>query len=298
VDVAVGNDGTIAVANGAFSALFGTQSFVQFYSASASIAPGDCGVPLVRTDFVGTVTSVAFDESGRLLTLTREPSTLWINGRPHETWSIPLGGADVTDTGHELFHADTGSNIACASCHAEGTDDGHVWNFSDVGARRTQPLDVGLAGLEPFHWDGSLVTFGSLVHEVFERRMGGPSETSERITALERYVHSLGRRPALRVADEASERGKLLFETEEIGCAACHSGPKFTNGLTESIGKGNATQVPSLIGVSTRAPLMHDGCAKTLRDRFDPVCGGERHGDIDELDESDLDDLIAYLETL
>lgn len=28
---------------------------------------------------------------------------------------------------------------------------------------------------------------------------------------------------------------------------------------------------------------MHSGCAKTLRDRFDPVCGGEVSGDPDTL---------------
>ena len=121
---------------------------------------------------------------------------------------IPLGGEDVTDTGHDIFHADTGSGIACASCHAEGTDDGHVWNFTDLGPRRTQSLDVGLEGMAPFHWDGTLPSFGHLVHEVFQRRMGGPEETAERITALEKYVYGLERRPPLRAYDEAAERGK------------------------------------------------------------------------------------------
>ncbi|WP_437548016.1 hypothetical protein WME97_48425 [Sorangium sp. So ce367] len=43
---------------------------------------------------------------------------------------------------------------------------------------------------------------------------------------------------------------------------------------------------------------MHDGCAKTLRDRFDPVCGGDRHGDVSALAPAQLDDLVAYLESL
>ena len=83
-----------------------------------------------------------------------------------------------------------------------------------------------------------------------------------------------------------------------MGCAECHTGPKFSNGLTESIGKGNATQVPSLLAVSARAPFMHDGCAATLRDRFDPACGGERHGNTAALSETEIDELIAYLESL
>jgi hypothetical protein len=43
---------------------------------------------------------------------------------------------------------------------------------------------------------------------------------------------------------------------------------------------------------------MHDGCAKTLLDRFDPACGGTEHGHPELLDEAGLADLIAYLETL
>jgi hypothetical protein len=57
--------------------------------------------------------------------------------------------------------------------------------------------------------------------------------------------------------------------------------------------------VPSLIGVHARAPYMHDGCAATLRDRFEhPFCGGPRHGDLSKLKPDDITALIAYLESL
>jgi hypothetical protein len=57
--------------------------------------------------------------------------------------------------------------------------------------------------------------------------------------------------------------------------------------------------VPSLRGVSWRAPYMHDGCAPTLRDRFTPSCGGgDRHAVTSVLGEGDITDLIAYLDTL
>jgi mono/diheme cytochrome c family protein len=298
VDVAVSSRGSIAVANGSLDPeMFGPgTSFVEFAHSTAGVSI-ECGVSVVRADKIGTVTSVAFDDAGRFLAFSREPSTLWVYG-DDGIWEVSLGGEDVTDTGHDMFHADTGNGIACASCHAEGTDDGHVWNFSDFGARRTQPLDVGLEGSAPFHWDGTLGSFGALVHEVFERRMGGPLENAERVQALERYVYGLKRRPPMRGYDEAAARGQVLFESREVGCSTCHTGEKLTNGLSESIGKGNATQVPSLIGVSTRTPLMHDGCAATLRDRFDPACGGDRHGNPEVLDDAELDDLIAYLEAL
>jgi hypothetical protein len=56
--------------------------------------------------------------------------------------------------------------------------------------------------------------------------------------------------------------------------------------------------VPSLLGVSRRAPFMSDGCASTLLDRFNPACGGELHGNTAELDAEQLADLVAYLESL
>jgi hypothetical protein len=43
---------------------------------------------------------------------------------------------------------------------------------------------------------------------------------------------------------------------------------------------------------------MHDGCATTLRDRFNPACGGDRHGITANLSPTQIDDLIAYLDSL
>jgi cytochrome c peroxidase len=129
--------------------------------------------------------------------------------------------------------------------------------------------------------------------------MGGAKQSNERSAELERYVYAFERRPAGRASsDEAALRGKALFESTAVGCAACHTGPKLSNGMSEDIGKGSLLQVPSLLGVSARAPYMHDGCAATLRDRFDPACGGTAHGHVELLDAAELGDLIAYLESL
>jgi hypothetical protein len=64
-------------------------------------------------------------------------------------------------------------------------------------------------------------------------------------------------------------------------------------------GQDQLMQVPSLIGVGYRAPLMHDGCAATLLDRFTPECGGgDNHGRTSQLSANDLNDLIAYMQSL
>jgi cytochrome c peroxidase len=73
---------------------------------------------------------------------------------------------------------------------------------------------------------------------------------------------------------------------------------QFTNNGFADVGKGAALPVPSLRGVSFRVPLMHDGCAQSLRDRFEPACGGgDRHGHTSQLEPPQIDELIAYLET-
>ena len=174
-----------------------------------------------------------------------------------------------------------------------------MWNFSDFGRRRTQPLDVGLFGSAPFHWDAELPSFGHLMQSIFSERMGGPGESDARVAALEEYLYALPRRPAVRdSADAAALRGKEVFESRQVGCATCHTGESFGDGNSADIGREVALQVPSLIAVSARAPYMHDGCASSLLERFDPTCGGDKHGDVSALSDAELQDLIAYLESL
>jgi len=300
VDIATRDD-LVAVA---FAGTVG-QSSVSIYSlanehATASGCRGDD-----EGFILPNVVAVAFEPTtDRLVVQSREPSQLTVidletalQAQPSQT--IPLGGESMADTGHDLFHTDAGGGIACASCHPEGTEDGRVWNFSDVGARRTQPLDVGLAGTAPFHWDGELPSFGDLMLRIFTERMAGPFESDPRAGALEAYVYSLPRRPAVRPAtDAAALRGKAIFESSAVGCTTCHNGPNFSNNGFADVGKGVALQVPSLIAVSERAPYMHDGCASTLLERFDPSCGGAMHGDLSSLSQDDIGDLVAYLESL
>jgi cytochrome c peroxidase len=98
---------------------------------------------------------------------------------------------------------------------------------------------------------------------------------------------------------EAVARGEALFNDEAVGCASCHGGPMFTNNKSVDVGTGKAFQVPSLVGIASRAPFMHDGCAPTLQARFGGYCGGgDAHGKTSQLSQAEVADLVAYLETL
>jgi cytochrome c peroxidase len=94
------------------------------------------------------------------------------------------------------------------------------------------------------------------------------------------------------------KRGLTLFEAERAACTTCHAGEAMTNNQTRDIGTGGAFQVPSLRGLAHRAPFMHAGCAATLRELFSASCGGEPHALVAAWDATDLDDLLAYLESL
>jgi mono/diheme cytochrome c family protein len=312
VDVAVSKDGLVAVASAGARDQGVPTSFAALPASSVTVLTvaqinrsnsGSCisAGSASTVPFQDPVVAVAFDPvQGRLLAQTREPARLMvfdnIQSNPRQ---LMLPGESVLDTGHEIFHRDAGGGIACASCHVEGTDDGRTWNFAPFGARRTQAIDVGLAGTEPFHWDGTLPTLDKLMSEVFVGRMGGTREAPARIAAIQDWIFQLSPRAPLRPAsDVAAQRGKALFELREVGCKNCHSGEKFTSAGSVDVGTGGEFQVPSLLGIGQRLPAMHNGCAATLMDRFDASCGGTQHGNTSQLSRPELEDLVAYLESL
>ncbi len=213
---------------------------------------------------------------------------------------LSLGGASGIDTGHDIFHRDTGAGIACASCHPEGTDDGHVWTFTDLGPRRTQNLAVPLGDTAPFHWDGELTSVSNLMDEVFVVRMGGSFQSEQRLDALQNWLFKSPVPVHLQEMDAAAERGKALFEAADVGCASCHSGDALTDNRSYDVGTSEVPmQVPSLVGVAAHPPFMHDGCAKTLEERFDEKCGGgDAHGRTSQLSDAEKSDLVAYMRTL
>jgi mono/diheme cytochrome c family protein len=173
-----------------------------------------------------------------------------------------------------------------------------VWRFSGFGPRRTQMLNVGLEGTAPFHWGGDMAGMPELMEEVLVTRMGGVHESAERQGALQHWLFALQAPAPIRASDgDAALRGKALFEGEAL-CSECHSGEKLTNNVNYDVGTGESVQVPSLIGISHRGPWLHTGCASTLRERFDPACGGDNHGKTAQLSDAQIDDLVAYLESL
>ena len=305
VDLATDGAGSFAIASAGSDAIF----FVT--DGELSNGGFGCEMGTSTADPGGQPIAVA-SWKGKWIAQTRQPAGLAIIDLDDPTPSrIELPGVSVEDSGHSLFHhaASQTTHLACASCHPEGTHDGHVWQFDTIGARRTQTVAGGVLDTAPLHWDGDLGDLSAIMHEVFESRMGGTPQGPRHIAVFADWIQTIPAPVASPRADAAQiARGEELYFDAQVGCATCHSGRHTTNnksidvGTTIGDGQARAFQVPTLSGIAQSGPYMHDGCAATLHDRFDPqqaACnGGDAHGKTSHLSASEIDDLVAYLETL
>lgn len=256
--------------------------------------PADCLASAMATDGVGQAIALGFDYAGELVTQSRDP---WVISTSRGTVELP--GPSRQDTGHYLFHTATPGGIACASCHPEGHDDGFVWTFSDHGPRRTQSLAGGISSTAPFHWEGDMTDLGVLLREVLTKRMGGFDLNKGQAQAVAHFIDGI---PAWKTRDDidqaALRRGQALFESADVGCSGCHSGTRLTNNETMDVGTGAKFQVPSLLGVSRRAPFLHDGRTATLEARLTSGRLDDKHGHLSQLSAAQQTDLLSYLESL
>jgi hypothetical protein len=289
-DIALASDGSVAVAAPG-------NAFVPGRGVVGRFVLG-AGFPVaIPSDVVsGQAIALAFVSPKELLIQTREPAQLWTTNGNTTTW-ISLSDVSRQDTGFDIFHTQAGGAIACASCHPEGGDDGHVWQL-DGGLRRTASLRGTIAGTAPYHWTGDMPDIESLAANVYTLRMDGAPLDPGQVGALQSWVEAIPAPPAPTWVDaSAALRGRALFERADVGCAACHSGDKLTDNATVDVGTGSPFQVPPLVGVGWRAPFLHNGCAASFAERF-AACATPQHGSTTGLGAGDLTDLIAYLDSL
>jgi cytochrome c peroxidase len=247
----------------------------------------------------------------------------------------PLG--EQVSLGKRLFHRagnpmSSRKWISCASCHPGGDHDGRTWQNPE-GKRNTTAL-FGMARTHPLHWSadrdelhdfehtirGPLMQGSGLVAGPIPAPLGDPlAGRSARLDALAAYCNSLEARPSPHALgpgrlSPAAERGRIVFESKEAGCASCHPAPAYTDSRPEpkpfvlhdvGTGAGDPTETlgpaydtPSLIGVYRSAPYLHDGRAATLRDVLTTHNRGDRHGRTSHLEPVQVDDLVEFLKSL
>lgn len=246
-----------------------------------------------------------FDDSVSLISL-RDKSV---------THTISLGQQpDLTleQEGEALFYDATLSLdrwYSCHSCHTDGHTNGQLNdNFGDdsYGAPKRVLSLLGAAETGPWAWNGAEQDLHQQVAKSIEVTMQGTSTTKVRensAKAITAYVHTLSPAPSLRqlrndAEPSAVERGKKAFDA--IGCTDCHTPTRYTSderfdmGIPDENGMSEFNP-PSLLGVSQRTALLHDGRAATIAEVFDT----SKHSELTSgLDEQSKQDLIVFLENL
>lgn len=281
VDFAVLPDGSVGIASAGATGLARTSGVTRY-----PIAEGDCASP--EFDDLTTRPAHSIEAVGDQL-------VAWLP----ETASLRIGfdrdvesGAEVLgNPGRTLFHAGTPAFVACASCHPEGRDDGVTWNFVPTGLRRTQSLIGGLLDTAPFHWDGDQADMSAIMEGSFTERMGGGTLEPEQVEAISQWLEMLPG-VARDVATDADTLAAGAAAFESAACTDCHAGAALTNNANMDVGTDGSFQVPSLRGVSMRAPYLHDGRAVSLEEAV------AQHADLTSLSTDERSALIAHLETL
>lgn len=253
------------------------------------------------------------------------------------------------------------NTVSCASCHApeKGYSNGERFATGVGGAKggRSAPSVINSAYYRAQFWDGRAATLeeqalGPIANPIemalsiedavdrlnkiegyrtqFQKVFGTdatPDAIAKAIAAYERTIIS-GNAPYDRfkagdkdALSEAAERGRKLF-FGKANCAACHSGPNFSDNSYHNIGIGmdsdepdqgrvafsklggdtGAFKTPSLREIHRTAPYMHDGSLKTLEDVVEHYAkGGIANDWLDEeifplrLTDQDKADLVTFM---
>jgi len=110
---------------------------------------------------------------------------------------------------------------------------------------------------------------------------------------------SMSSRRAIPVGQLPQELGGAFYSlTFDDGCASDYT---HVFPVLQELGlRATFFVVPTLVGVGSRAPLMHNGCAATVADRIKNVScgGGDAHGKTSQLSDTQKADLVTFLRSL
>ena len=290
---------------------------------------------------VGSTRLVTVGAGPSGIAMSRDGKTAWVyNAFDHSLSKLQSAGGTVVNSstirltsresltamaaaGRKLFFTATDARmsnasigISCASCHFEGREDGHVWNFSD-GPRQTPSLQSRmLAETAPFHWNGEFSDLVASMSHTVTDRMGGQGLSRGMEQQIAAFIEAMPKADNPHAgggtAADVRQRGEAAFN--KAACGTCHSGAAFTNNGFANVGTfvqsgqvkddvpallvRGGLNTPSLLGLARTAPFLHDGSALTLKGRLMTGKNGDRHGQTSQLTDAEVDDLVAYLKSL
>lgn len=213
--------------------------------------------------------------------------------------------------GEQSFYETTQAGVSCQSCHLHGDSDYSKHNLGP-GLFHATLSSRGVAFTEPFLRDGSFPTMEALhaINEGIYRGYRKPFP-EDRGSVLKAYVESLSFEPNpawTKPRDLERERsGVRAFD--KANCSQCHSFPAFTHlgkhpihllfpQFKKEVRKLYLYDTPSLRSLWNSAPYLYNGRAETLKEVLTTHNPDKQHGDVSLLTETELEDLLHFLNTL
>ena len=221
--------------------------------------------------------------------------------------------------------------VACATCHIEGRSDAVTWQFAQ-GPRDTPSNAGGMLGtgflfrtadrnqvqdywhtinieqggtFDPTTQATVLDAIAAFVNHAIpapipadDRSRDGRRAARPSSSARRRLQH-VPRRAALhrlrRRQHDARSRGLVMLH--DVGTCVTAGYPDVEHDDIDGDARAACMfDTPSLVGVASSPPYLHDGSATTLRDVLEITRG--KMGDITGLSSADLDNLVEYLRSL
>ena len=244
--------------------------------------------------------------------------------------SIDLGGPvriSVARQGRRLFNnaGHTFQNqYSCYTCHPDNHEDGLIYNMAgkEMGRNLTNTQSLHEIGdTAPFKWNGKNQTVYKQDGMRFSTVLTRTEQFSyDDLDAISAYImRGIKQPPNLMynptgVLTESQERGKILYERkidnsgnlipENNRCVTCHPAPYYTDlNMAEVSTLADSDDptlfdTPHLTNVYASAPYLHDGRAKTLEEIWTLYGTDDKHGFVNDMSKSDLNDLVNYLKSL
>ena len=213
--------------------------------------------------------------------------------------------------GEMLFHDASHSFQhwqSCSTCHtSEGRPDGLNWDLLNDGVFNSKNTKSLLLAHKtpPAMITGVRDRAETAVRAGFKYILFADRPETD-AAAVDAYLKSLRPVPSPYLVNgklsAAAERGKAVFQ--KAGCAACHSGPLYTNLAKANVGTGTGNEAqrefdtPTLIEVWRTGPYLYDGRAVTIRDVLTGENPKDAHGVTSPLTRQEIDDLEEFVLSL
>jgi cytochrome c peroxidase len=232
--------------------------------------------------------------------------------------TIALGGPSVPSLarrGERIFydaHRSADGWYSCHSCHYEGGTNAVTMDTKNDGSFGTYKMVLSLQNVRqtgPWFWHGWQKDFDGALRKSLAETMQGPAPTDDDVRALAAFLDAMpappnSHRPSDGRLPPEAERGKQVFASAVAGCAACHSGPYYTDGEIHDVGLASKYDVydgyntPSLVGIDNRVGYLHHGRAKSLDELLTDLHSPEKVSGTRQLTDAERADLIEYLKSL